>query len=48
VFLISFELDEVLALSDRVIVMYRGAVVGTFERGALDRARIGSLMAGAA
>jgi ABC-type uncharacterized transport system ATPase subunit len=31
-----------------VIVMYRGAVVGTFERGALDRARIGSLMAGAA
>ena len=48
VFLISFELDEVLALSDRVIVMYRGAVVGTFERGAIDRARIGSLMAGAA
>ena len=48
VLLISFELDEVLALADRVIVMYRGAVVGTFERDAVDRARIGSLMAGAA
>jgi simple sugar transport system ATP-binding protein len=48
VFLISFELDEVLALSDRVIVMYRGAIVGTFDRSAIDRARIGSLMAGAA
>jgi len=47
VLLISFELDEVLALSDRVIVMYRGAIVGTFERDAIDRARIGALMAGA-
>jgi simple sugar transport system ATP-binding protein len=47
VLLISFELDEVLALSDRVIVMYRGAIVGSFERNALDRARIGALMAGA-
>ncbi len=48
VLLISFELDEILALSDRVIVMFRGAIVGTFERGAIDRARIGALMAGAA
>jgi len=48
ILLISFELDEVLALSDRVIVMYRGAIVGTFERSAIDRARVGSLMAGAA
>jgi len=48
VLLISFELDEVLALSDRVIVMFRGAIVGTFDRGAIDRARIGALMAGAA
>ena len=47
VLLISFELDEVLALSDRVLVMYRGAVVGNFERDAIDRGRIGSLMAGA-
>ena len=47
VLLISFELDEVLALSDRVLVMYRGAIVGNFERGTLDRGRIGALMAGA-
>jgi simple sugar transport system ATP-binding protein len=46
VLMISFELDEVLALADRVLVMYRGAIVGTFERGAIDRGRIGSLMAG--
>jgi ABC-type uncharacterized transport system ATPase subunit len=46
VLLISFELDEVLALADRVLVMFRGNVVGEFARGALDRARIGALMAG--
>lgn len=46
VLMISFELDEVLALADRVLVMYRGEIVGTFERGAIDRGRIGSLMAG--
>jgi hypothetical protein len=27
--------------------MYRGAIVGNFTRGAIDRGRIGSLMAGA-
>ncbi len=47
VLLVSFELDEVLALSDRILVLYRGAIAGTFERGAFDRARIGALMAGA-
>ncbi|MDQ2873130.1 MAG: ATP-binding cassette domain-containing protein, partial [Candidatus Eremiobacteraeota bacterium] len=31
VLLISFELDEILALSDRIAVMYRGAIVGNFE-----------------
>ena len=48
VLLVSFELDEVLALSDRVLVLYRGAIAGAFERAAFDRARIGALMAGAA
>jgi simple sugar transport system ATP-binding protein len=47
VLLISFELDEVLALSDRILVMYRGAIAGEFSRVAFDRARIGALMAGA-
>ena len=48
VLLISFELDEILALADHVIVMYRGAVLGSFDRDAFDRASIGRLMAGSA
>ncbi len=48
VLLISFELDEILTLADRVLVLYRGEVVGQFERDAIDRERIGCLMAGAA
>ena len=47
VLLVSFELDEIFALADRVLVMYGGRIVGAFERGALDRTRIGALMAGA-
>ncbi len=46
VLLISFELDEILALADRVLVMYRGAIVGNFESANADRATIGRLMAG--
>ncbi len=46
VLLISFELDEILALADRIAVMYRGAIVGDFERSNVDRAAIGRLMAG--
>ncbi|MHB1550482.1 MAG: ABC transporter ATP-binding protein [Vulcanimicrobiaceae bacterium] len=46
VLLISFELDEILAVADRILVMYRGAIVGEFERANVDRATIGRLMAG--
>lgn len=46
VLLISFELDELLAVADRIAVLYRGRIVGDFERGAFDRAAIGRLMAG--
>lgn len=48
VLLISFELDEIFALADRVLVLYRGRIAGTFERGAIDRGRIGELMTGSA
>jgi general nucleoside transport system ATP-binding protein len=48
VLLISFELDEILALADRVLVMYRGQIVGSFIGAQVDRARIGRLMAGSA
>jgi general nucleoside transport system ATP-binding protein len=46
VLLISFELDEIFALADRVVVLYRGKIAGEFGRDALDRGRIGALMAG--
>jgi len=48
ILLISFELDEILTLADRVLVMYRGKVVGNFTRSEVDRAAIGRLMAGSA
>ncbi len=47
ILLVSFELDEVLDLSDRILVLYRGAIAGEFARSEFDRARIGALMAGA-
>jgi simple sugar transport system ATP-binding protein len=46
VLLISSELDEVLKLSDRLLVMYRGRVVGAFSRGEFDEKVISRLMAG--
>ncbi|HVA27735.1 MAG TPA: ATP-binding cassette domain-containing protein [Candidatus Baltobacteraceae bacterium] len=46
ILLISFELDEILALADRILVMYRGRIVGSFARVQADRATIGRLMAG--
>jgi ABC-type uncharacterized transport system ATPase subunit len=46
VLLVSSELDEVLALADRVAVMYRGQVVGTLEGADLTRENVGLLMAG--
>ncbi|HKU69095.1 MAG TPA: ABC transporter ATP-binding protein [Candidatus Baltobacteraceae bacterium] len=48
ILLISFELDEILALADRVLVMYRGRIAGSFAGAEIDRARIGRLMAGSA
>jgi simple sugar transport system ATP-binding protein len=47
VLLISFELDEIFALSDRVLVMCGGRFVGAFDRANVDRGRVGALMAGA-
>ncbi|HEX3469074.1 MAG TPA: ATP-binding cassette domain-containing protein [Candidatus Elarobacter sp.] len=46
VLLISFELDEIFACADRVLVIAGGAFVGAFDRAAIDRGRIGALMAG--
>ena len=45
VVLISTELDEVLALADRIAVMYRGQIVGIVEANT-DRSKLGQMMAG--
>jgi general nucleoside transport system ATP-binding protein len=42
----SSELDEVLALADRIAVMYRGRIVGVLDRAEATRERLGLLMAG--
>jgi simple sugar transport system ATP-binding protein len=47
VLLNSSELDEVLALADRIAVIYRGRIVGLVDRADANRELIGLLMAGA-
>ena len=46
ILLISADLEEVLTLSDRVIVFYAGEVRGPFEPNQLDQQRLGLLMTG--
>jgi general nucleoside transport system ATP-binding protein len=46
VLLISEDLDEVLALADRVVVMYEGAIVGEVDARTATVGDIGYLMAG--
>ncbi|MBE6990983.1 MAG: ABC transporter ATP-binding protein [Ruminococcaceae bacterium] len=47
VLLISLELDEVMDVSDRILVMYEGEIVGEFESGAVTVDELGLYMAGA-
>lgn len=47
VLLISAELDEIMALSDRIAVMYRGEIVTIVEAGKATREQLGLWMAGA-
>ncbi len=46
VLLISSELDDLLAICDRIVVMYRGRFVGEMASGSYDRQKLGALMAG--
>ena len=46
VLLVSAELDEVMGLSDRILVMYDGRIVADIPAEGADRNRIGRLMAG--
>ena len=45
--LVSSELDEILALSDRVLVMNQGSLAGELDIGECTEARLGMLMSGA-
>jgi simple sugar transport system ATP-binding protein len=46
VLLMSEDLDELIALSDRIVVLYEGRVVGRMEAAGADPERLGMLMAG--
>ena len=46
VLLISGDLDEIMALSDRIAVLYEGEILGTFPCAGADLDRIGLMMGG--
>jgi simple sugar transport system ATP-binding protein len=46
VLVVSFELDEILDLSDRILVLYQGKIVGEFAAGSVTRSTLGLLMGG--
>jgi general nucleoside transport system ATP-binding protein len=46
ILLISSDIDEILELSDRVAVIFRGRIVGVMDRAEVDTERLGLLMGG--
>ncbi len=46
VLLVSAELDEIMSLSDRIAVMYKGRIIGIVPAAEATRERLGLLMAG--
>ena len=46
ILLISYELDEVMDVSDTIDVIYHGQIVGTFAQGTVTEEQLGLLMAG--
>jgi len=46
VLLLSTDLGEIAALADRIVVMYRGAVIGEMARSEMDMERLGLLIGG--
>ena len=47
VLLVSLELDEVMNVSDRILVMYEGEIVGEFDPKTVTVEELGLYMAGA-
>ncbi|MDJ0388317.1 ABC transporter ATP-binding protein [Roseomonas sp. E05] len=48
VLLVSVELDEIMALADRILVMFDGRIMGELAAAEADEQRLGLLMAGVA
>ena len=48
VLVVSAELDEVMSLSDRIMVMFEGKIMGTVPADGATKAELGLLMAGVA
>ena len=46
ILLISSQIEELMALSDVIHVMFDGAIVATFVRGEFDEGKIGMAMGG--
>ncbi len=46
ILLVSYELDEVMDVSDTIAVIYHGKIVGTFEQGTVGEEELGLYMAG--
>ncbi|MFI3284143.1 MAG: heme ABC transporter ATP-binding protein, partial [Erysipelotrichaceae bacterium] len=46
VLLVSFELDEILALSDRIAVMYNGQITGVVDASQTNEKELGLMMGG--
>jgi ABC-type uncharacterized transport system ATPase subunit len=46
VLLISSDLDEILELADRIVVLFRGRIIGELSRREADRDRLGLLLGG--
>ena len=46
VLLISFELDEIINVADRIAVIFEGRIIGVLDGGEADENKIGLLMAG--
>ena len=47
VLLVSFELSEVMNVSDRILVMFEGEITGEFKSDSITQEELGLYMAGA-
>lgn len=48
IFVVSAELDEVMALADRILVFFEGRIMGTLDAAVATKEELGMLMAGVA